>query len=169
MHILFIVLLFFFFKQKTAYEMRISDWSSDVCSSDLWHRSQNPWRQTRRQGRLRQAVANPPRVRDRDGDRMSCSSAAFQGVAVAALLHPTPGLEVELSLQRDLAAARHDAALLADSARNAGAARAIDGITDRISIREIFPDERQLPPGIFVADARAGIEGPEAALQGRGG
>src|SRR3546814_3666728 len=28
-------LFFFFFKQKTAYEMRISDWSSDVCSSDL--------------------------------------------------------------------------------------------------------------------------------------
>src|SRR3546814_4899632 len=28
-------LMFFFFKQKTAYEMRISDWSSDVCSSDL--------------------------------------------------------------------------------------------------------------------------------------
>src|SRR3546814_12595801 len=28
----------FFFKQKTAYEMRISDWSSDVCSSDLDHR-----------------------------------------------------------------------------------------------------------------------------------
>src|SRR3546814_11421704 len=32
---LFCRLLFFFFKQKTAYEMRISDWSSDVCSSDL--------------------------------------------------------------------------------------------------------------------------------------
>src|SRR3546814_1692604 len=31
----FSVFLFFFFKQKTAYEMRISDWSSDVCSSDL--------------------------------------------------------------------------------------------------------------------------------------
>src|SRR3546814_7808629 len=30
-----IVCVFFFFKQKTAYEMRISDWSSDVCSSDL--------------------------------------------------------------------------------------------------------------------------------------
>src|SRR3546814_8200676 len=29
------VFLVFFFKQKTAYEMRISDWSSDVCSSDL--------------------------------------------------------------------------------------------------------------------------------------
>src|SRR3546814_4811876 len=31
----FLVIIFFFFKQKTAYEMRISDWSSDVCSSDL--------------------------------------------------------------------------------------------------------------------------------------
>src|SRR3546814_7657431 len=30
------VVLVFFFKQKTAYEMRISDWSSDVCSSDLF-------------------------------------------------------------------------------------------------------------------------------------
>src|SRR3546814_5406232 len=31
----YIFVLFFLFKQKTAYEMRISDWSSDVCSSDL--------------------------------------------------------------------------------------------------------------------------------------
>src|SRR3546814_4554494 len=31
----FFIRYFFFFKQKTAYEMRISDWSSDVCSSDL--------------------------------------------------------------------------------------------------------------------------------------
>src|SRR3546814_6900153 len=30
-----LLFVFFFFKQKTAYEMRISDWSSDVCSSDL--------------------------------------------------------------------------------------------------------------------------------------
>src|SRR3546814_16337820 len=30
-----IIVIFFFFKQKTAYEMRISDWSSDVCSSDI--------------------------------------------------------------------------------------------------------------------------------------
>src|SRR3546814_5691337 len=30
----------FFFKQKTAYEMRISDWSSDVCSSDRWMREE---------------------------------------------------------------------------------------------------------------------------------
>src|SRR3546814_4531751 len=32
---MFFVFFIFFFKQKTAYEMRISDWSSDVCSSDL--------------------------------------------------------------------------------------------------------------------------------------
>src|SRR3546814_8006958 len=32
---------FFFFKQKTAYEMRISDWSSDVCSSDLLDRGEH--------------------------------------------------------------------------------------------------------------------------------
>src|SRR3546814_3465304 len=33
--LLWCLFVFFFFKQKTAYEMRISDWSSDVCSSDL--------------------------------------------------------------------------------------------------------------------------------------
>src|SRR3546814_190400 len=33
--LIYVCCLFFFFKQKTAYEMRISDWSSDVCSSDL--------------------------------------------------------------------------------------------------------------------------------------
>src|SRR3546814_5338358 len=39
-YIMFTVLIFFFFKQKTAYELRISDWSSDVCSSDLRARRQ---------------------------------------------------------------------------------------------------------------------------------
>src|SRR3546814_10308063 len=47
------VLFFFFFKQKTAYEMRISDWSSDVCSSDL--RRDRPQKQlcARTQGDVR--------------------------------------------------------------------------------------------------------------------
>src|SRR3546814_1101190 len=36
-HRFFGCVIIFFFKQKTAYEMRISDWSSDVCSSDLMH------------------------------------------------------------------------------------------------------------------------------------
>src|SRR3546814_14014602 len=38
MLVMFLVSFFFFFKQKTSYEMRISDWSSDVCSSDLYGR-----------------------------------------------------------------------------------------------------------------------------------
>src|SRR3546814_5923865 len=38
MFLLCSLFFFFFFKQKTAYEMRISDWSSDVCSSDLLRR-----------------------------------------------------------------------------------------------------------------------------------
>src|SRR3546814_8859015 len=36
-------MFFFFFKQKTAYEMRISDWSSDVCSSDLTVEELTEW------------------------------------------------------------------------------------------------------------------------------
>src|SRR3546814_3688244 len=40
-----VLLYFFFFQQKTAYEMRISDWSSDVCSSDLCTRGcRRRWR-----------------------------------------------------------------------------------------------------------------------------
>src|SRR3546814_2112858 len=48
--------LFFFFKQKTAYEMRISDWSSDVCSSDLLRRTHRP---ARRRPRRAARVAGP--------------------------------------------------------------------------------------------------------------
>src|SRR3546814_10298972 len=66
------VFVFFFFKQKTAYEMRISDWSSDVCSSDLrrydaaargWR---EPWRRRRRRrGRGRGSGRSGQRLRDR--------------------------------------------------------------------------------------------------------
>src|SRR3546814_8023698 len=67
------VLLFdfvvFFFKQKTAYEMRISDWSSDVCSSDLplRHYPSNRCRDRRkRRRRIRSAASHllHPGVRD---------------------------------------------------------------------------------------------------------
>src|SRR3546814_1854615 len=51
---LYISYLFFFFKQKTAYEMRISDWSSDVCSSDL-----------RPRGVARERMGGAPTVGDR--------------------------------------------------------------------------------------------------------
>src|SRR3546814_8281429 len=51
--------MFFFFKQKTAYEMRISDWSSDVCSSDLPDRRR---RDRRRQGCRRGPQGPGPRL-----------------------------------------------------------------------------------------------------------
>src|SRR3546814_4100641 len=58
MHLL---IMFFFFKQKTAYEMRISDWISDVCSSDL---------QSRGTGNARDVV-HPCRAARHAGDRGS--------------------------------------------------------------------------------------------------
>src|SRR3546814_8139356 len=73
------VTFFFFFKQKTAYEMRISDWSSDVCSSDLTHRV---WVTTRaapvssaRQGILLQHLRfRPCLVRHWPGKPLRCCS-----------------------------------------------------------------------------------------------
>src|SRR3546814_7560074 len=59
--------MIFFFKQKTAYEMRISDWSSDVCSSDLQrgHPHHAGLYLPVRRHRGRHQVADPPRDRGR--------------------------------------------------------------------------------------------------------
>src|SRR3546814_5196264 len=57
------LLFFFFFKQKTAYEMRISDWSSDVCSSDLsdWLKMiQGSWAEFWRSGSLPPTLSKIP-------------------------------------------------------------------------------------------------------------
>src|SRR3546814_8901137 len=78
-------MFFFFFKQKTAYEMRISDWSSDVCSSDLGRRDdlqRAPRRRPGRQHRLldRRALRPPgPHERGRLGGRR----VRFRGVGAA--------------------------------------------------------------------------------------
>src|SRR3546814_2772644 len=57
--------LLFFFKQKTAYEMRISDWSSDVCSSDLPDVEPLPPRQPRLADASRLALRTLGRLFDR--------------------------------------------------------------------------------------------------------
>src|SRR3546814_4980301 len=80
---------FFFFKQKTAYEMRISDWSSDVCSSDL---------AARHEGRPR--VVRDGVLVDRD------VRAAERRVGVLARVSPADQVEQEKVIVR---AARHDA------------------------------------------------------------
>src|SRR3546814_8218111 len=88
----------FFFKQKTAYEMRISDWSSDVCSSDLaTHGSEGGSRQ--RVGRRSEDRSGSDLARDRsDGGRgharfigvewLLCSKAPLFGSALDRALQP---------------------------------------------------------------------------------
>src|SRR3546814_5552511 len=57
-----IIVFFFFFKQKTAYDMRISDWSSDVCSSDLRTLVLRPARPHRRRQMPRVVTWASPRT-----------------------------------------------------------------------------------------------------------
>src|SRR3546814_4156106 len=54
------IMFFCFFKQKTAYEMRISDWSSDVCSSDLGHIDDRRHRRAREEIAQRLQLAHQP-------------------------------------------------------------------------------------------------------------
>src|SRR3546814_6099954 len=74
--VVFCVVLFFFFKQKTAYEMRISDWSSDVCSSDL-------------QSRRDERDALHPAVQSRDGNVSAsiCGAPPDRAGEISAWLH----------------------------------------------------------------------------------
>src|SRR3546814_8027007 len=104
---------FFFFKQKTAYEMRISDWSSDVCSSDLEEAAQRA-----------QAVG---RCRRRRAERRAFH---VTDVAVGLALHPGPAVALVEDAQRlaveelgvERRAARRLAAQGGDAAGHAGKA-----------------------------------------------
>src|SRR3546814_7242740 len=81
----------FFFKQKTAYEMRISDWSSDVCSSDLRltgakpRSSETAKRRPSRAAGLRPAKS-APRVKPDSGSRASPPASASRNSARSATL-----------------------------------------------------------------------------------
>src|SRR3546814_6486557 len=63
------MIVFFFFKQKTAYEMRISDWSSDVCSSDLRHTADELDEHDRERAHDRHVRAPPERQQDAERQR----------------------------------------------------------------------------------------------------
>src|SRR3546814_9887934 len=75
---------FFFFKQKTAYEMRISDWSSDVCSSDLVkaHAMASDVQVLDRSGELIERVRADFQVRRGDWLALQDISAAFQRAVI---------------------------------------------------------------------------------------
>src|SRR3546814_9555430 len=88
-----LICFFFFFKQKTAYEMRISDWSSDVCSSDLaveaelmhlLRRHARRRREAQRIGVIFVALGQPPDAgvvrRAREIGRASCRERVCQYV-----------------------------------------------------------------------------------------
>src|SRR3546814_6313741 len=80
--VIVILFVFFFFKQKTAYEMRISDWSSDVCSSDL---AGLRWRPpaasaSRRQRRRPRNPRRRKKPRNRQIGRASCRERVCQYV-----------------------------------------------------------------------------------------
>src|SRR3546814_12077676 len=62
----FLFRCFFFFKQKTAYEMRISDWSSDVCSSDLTARREQDMENRPAFGFAQRSVVHVPLDRSQD-------------------------------------------------------------------------------------------------------
>src|SRR3546814_13045388 len=76
---------FFFFKQKTAYEMRISDWSSDVCSSDLDETDIVERRPRLQQYRFRRAAAWRPA-----GRRVLLAALAGGGCALQQDRQPQP-------------------------------------------------------------------------------
>src|SRR3546814_4368857 len=82
------MLFFFFFKQKTAYEMRISDWSSDVCSSDL------PRRLLWARSMTHAAPAPAPETLPVQKTRIACDGTG-DGLADAALGHPRVWLEID--------------------------------------------------------------------------
>src|SRR3546814_11255337 len=83
---LFSLFGFFFFKQKTAYEMRISDWSSDVCSSDLYF-SEIPDRRQIHVG----AVGVSPSSSEVDADTLSTPPAVDESDERAAQPQPADG------------------------------------------------------------------------------
>src|SRR3546814_5619014 len=72
---LFIFYLVYFYKQKRAYEVRISDWNSDVCSSDLfWNVIGNQWEQSI--GEMNVRVTAPA-----DVTRVACFQGTFGSTA----------------------------------------------------------------------------------------
>src|SRR3546814_17492615 len=98
------VCIFFFFKQKTAYEMRISDWSSDVCSSDLLGKRaidrrlkafDRPGRMIRR-GRL--AISAPPPKLKKDRKKLDAAKAIDRPKTIWISLRKPPAVSPKASV-----------------------------------------------------------------------
>src|SRR3546814_6584645 len=94
------ICLFLFFKQKTAYEMRISDWSSDVCSSDLKgaldRSKQRSWKNSSRPSTFQQKSTPLPRSHG-SSLRLSAHSMTICSLHIARCRPEKPG-NVRLTL-----------------------------------------------------------------------
>src|SRR3546814_9603974 len=86
------VLAFFFVKQKTAHEMRISDWSSDVCSSDLRHYRKSeqcehpPWHHAAEHPETDAVIAHEDEVQNGQDFEARCREREAKGKRLAALI-----------------------------------------------------------------------------------
>src|SRR3546814_8669710 len=102
-------MIFFFFKQKSAYDMRISDWSSDVCSSDLMACSARGLQRS-----IQREIALGQIVKTRDGTgRLSTLSGEGKGSDSAIGWPPThPGGRIETLRRREQLDADHRARIL---------------------------------------------------------
>src|SRR3546814_9023843 len=95
-------LLVFFFKQKTAYEMRISDWSSDVCSSDLQTRAAH--RQRLRREQFVGDVAGVVAIAEADRDVAAIEQvAALIVLAACAIDQRLPRRDAQINVSVSLA------------------------------------------------------------------
>src|SRR3546814_371904 len=141
----------FFFKQKTAYEMRISDWSSDVCSSDLGHDGQAEEKNARdfargegeeEHARQRQAPGDDHHIRSLPPQRASGQAVAY---------HPRQSAPDEAAdryrAARDESASRGEHGEFTDvEGGRPGAERG--AVAGREYVDQIDrPDERAIPAG----------------------
>src|SRR3546814_3418556 len=98
-----VVFVFFFFKQKTAYEMRISDWSSDVCSSDLGSGAPNSLRARNARRSVRRSPRHPRSATGRAAASallLLRGGGVFGAFAAFTLLHPLAGDDIIDHLNR---------------------------------------------------------------------
>src|SRR3546814_2570775 len=96
MWVLVIVISVFFFRQKTAYEMRISDWSSDVCSSDLGRGHNSVSHRCSWTARLQAAACHDQQQRD------ACAQPCSPAVVNRVKSHSLGSCERQLNLSRTI-------------------------------------------------------------------
>src|SRR3546814_7805443 len=136
--------MFFFFKQKTAYEMRISDWSSDVCSSDLSF------------GKLRPRIGNATcglQITDRRRRHFQFEAlgnqSRFNVIAVAAASRQSRAAAVDIldNEARAVACVTLEVRKLLSEGRDIGAPATTAELCAQLACIDLFGSKTQRPGG----------------------